>query len=337
MRTRCIFSVLTLSIAMVLPLLWSGPAASQAPDELTLAYIGEDHNVWVQSFPDGDPVQVTTDDHGSVKRFYFDPQWSPDGDRLVFWSDGSQGITVIHYWDGTLVHDVPDTGTCKNARFSPDGTRIFFSCAMYIDHSDPAPPDVSADPRNAIVTSSALDGSDMQPALSYVTEGTTGIHWSPGGPRLKDALLTDVDPLTGNLLVSGYQTGPFGWAIFSPDGTRIDDHLGTVIGTDGPYDAVYANDSESLLIRWCLTSCVGSNFQDAEYQLARVSPDGTVLEEYTILTGAYSMQGYSSIPNSESIVVSAKVDSSTPAYILLLIPGEDLVILASGKNPAVKP
>jgi Tol biopolymer transport system component len=59
-------------------------ATSSAPSGLgKLAYV-QGGDIWVRSLPDGEPQQLTTDDHNQG------PRWSPSGEWLAFWKTGSQ-------------------------------------------------------------------------------------------------------------------------------------------------------------------------------------------------------------------------------------------------------
>lgn len=344
----------TLIFILLVAAIWPGfnhqhssmatPEPSQFPEldlpteELSIAYIGNDGNVWIADLANQEKSQVTTDGFFSETQtsMYNNPEWSPDGTMLTFHIYPWGNDQSILWWDGETVHAIPGTKNCVNPHFNSAGDRLLFSCPDFVNHQSPNPPDADTDPRAAIVTSVKLDGTDMRREISYVAEGTTGVLWNPGGSRLKNAVLTDVDSTTGNMLVSGYEHGPFGWAIFAQDGTQISDDLGGIYGKDGPFQQVFADENQALLVRICDTNCTPGR-RDTTRKMVKVDFEGNVLAEYPALFGAADILGYADIPGSDYVIVSAQVTTSTPPYLMLVSPTTAPRAFELGMHPALRP
>ena len=96
---------------------------SISSDGQWIAYSSDDggnFEIWVRRLSGGDPVQVTHDqapDH--------QPDWSPDGSRLVFRSERADGGLFVAPVTGGTTERISTSGF--RPRWSPDGRRILFA------------------------------------------------------------------------------------------------------------------------------------------------------------------------------------------------------------------
>ncbi|MDH5643757.1 MAG: amidohydrolase, partial [Gemmatimonadota bacterium] len=118
-----------------------------SPDGSRIAFVALD-KIWIQSYPDGEPVRATDSDLNEHH-----PAWSPDGRSLVFvtWSDTEGGhihTTRADRASGSR-RITQASGYYETPVWSPDGTRIIA---------------VKTDARNfeeAIARGGANDGSEL--------------------------------------------------------------------------------------------------------------------------------------------------------------------------------
>jgi Tol biopolymer transport system component len=143
-----------------------------SPDGHFLAYTSNrsgNLDIWVQLIGSGDPIQIThspADDVG--------PDWSPDGNSIVFRSEQEGGgLFVVPAFGG---HERKISSFGYLPRWSPDGSKILFSAS---DPSLPASklyvatPDGSA-PREVLLPD--FDSPEFR--------GFAGVHWHPDGQRI---------------------------------------------------------------------------------------------------------------------------------------------------------
>ena len=170
------------------------------------------------------------------------PNWSPDGEQLVFISDrtGSAELYVMRA-DGSNLQQITDTGWHKEApQWSPDGSRIAFACY----------PDGRGGRADSQICVIDADGSNL---LYLSANGVGGYDpaWSPDGTRIaftgfseqtEDVYIINAD---GSNLhrVTTNNLGTDAFASWSPDGQQIaymsarGDHGGIyVINADGSGD-----------------------------------------------------------------------------------------------------
>jgi hypothetical protein len=120
---------------------------------------GEDLDVWVVNW-DGSNLSNLTEDSAANESH---PDWSPNGQQLVFDSDSSGNSQLyIMYSDGSNPRALTDEpGQNKEPKWSPDGQWIAYHCML------------GSETRICIVS------PDGQPAGSPIS-GTTPV-WSPSG------------------------------------------------------------------------------------------------------------------------------------------------------------
>ncbi|HEY7124689.1 MAG TPA: hypothetical protein VH540_12110 [Ktedonobacterales bacterium] len=108
------------------------PAATSAPapPPQTLAYIGSDNNVWVMTWPNGTPKQLTNDSVPTNRYTWL--AWSPDGSLLAAEKTTPAidvNFLVIMQPDGKVVVNMPlPGGSAYDLPFawSPDSTMLAF-------------------------------------------------------------------------------------------------------------------------------------------------------------------------------------------------------------------
>lgn len=126
---------------------------------------GGSMNIWVQPLPDGQPVQITHGDEDATE-----PDFSPDGSRIVFRSERNGGGIYIVPALGGGERFVAPKG--RRPRFSPDGKSIVYSTGGRGSSTEVwIVDDAGASPRRL-----AVDLREPQPAV-----------WSPDGAFLATA------------------------------------------------------------------------------------------------------------------------------------------------------
>ena len=153
-------------------------AAALSPDGETLALdlIGR---IWTMP-AEGGPATPITDPFGDARQ----PQWSPDGSRLVFqayWSGDYDVWAVAADGSGLtqLTHGPFDD---REPVFSPDGGRVFFSSdrggsydIWELDLSSGALRRVTTDEGNEYTPAPAADGR-----VAFVSDGSEAGLWVTG-------------------------------------------------------------------------------------------------------------------------------------------------------------
>jgi len=104
---------------------------SLAPDEKSIAYRGNDQNIWLMPLDGGRPEQVTRD--GANNR---NPCWHPDGRRLIYTSvrDGRRQIMLADPGAGPAISLTASDFGDAVADISPNGSQLL--CFGYRHESD---------------------------------------------------------------------------------------------------------------------------------------------------------------------------------------------------------
>jgi Tol biopolymer transport system component len=274
-------------------------------------------NIWiVQS--DGTGITPITKLSGSaVGGDSRDPQWSPDGNKIVYSSgralDGSANPSAggaINVWvsnaDGsgaTAVTQMTVYAPCWGAAWSPDGTRIAYFSWRGLGGSN-ADPGGQNSPRNIWVVNA--DGSNNVPVTQLTASATDSYYprWSPDGTKL---VFYSGRALDGSDAANGAYSTQNIW-IVNADGTGAVPvtQLSNVLG--GYQDAYWSRDASTFLFAGngistvhadgsALTQLMSGNELNALNIPEGWSPDGSrILFESTLAPdGSNGPQGSSNI------------------------------------------
>jgi tol-pal system beta propeller repeat protein TolB len=167
----------------------------------------------------------------------FHPDWSPDGNKIAFWSDDTgEELIYTTYADGSNLAQITDFSSAV-PDWSPDGTRLVFQSDHRNEPKDT--PDLYVIDANGENLVEILDAPDV-PDYSA--------QWSPDGSQIlfvsrrtgKDELFRMKADGTGIVQVSDSKDAVTS-GIWSPDGTRI----AFVYGA-GPVTNLYAVDPDGI-------------------------------------------------------------------------------------------
>lgn len=82
------------------------------------------------------------------------PNWSPDGSRLVFYSDrsGADQLYTLELQSGRIAQITKGQGRARAASFSPDGKRIVFVASEATELGDIFEIELASDARRRVTT-----------------------------------------------------------------------------------------------------------------------------------------------------------------------------------------
>ncbi len=188
-------------LALVLIACGYSPRGSRVVFDSALKLDGTDapnangtYNIWRVN-PDGTGVTPLTN-ATAADASSFEPQWSPNGSKVVFASsrkvdgtDAPNGVHTYNIWranaDGTGLTPLTNV-TAAGAdsgwpQWSPDGSKVVFECSRRLDGTD-AP--------NANFTFNIwranADGTGLVPITTATSAGTGSVRpqWSPDGSKV---------------------------------------------------------------------------------------------------------------------------------------------------------
>jgi Tol biopolymer transport system component len=187
-----------------------------SPDGTSIAFNSDragDMNIWLFSLADSSSRQLTTGHDGD-----FQPNWSPDGKKIVFFSSrsvGSPNIWQVDVSSGALKRLTSNGAVNVNPFFSPEGARI----AYQSDQSG----------RLEVWVMSADGSGPRQLTNTGVSELGHFMRWSDNGREVIFLCACGGKPTAMKVSIDGGDPQPFaevmggGHISFSPDRSRIMD------------------------------------------------------------------------------------------------------------------
>jgi Tol biopolymer transport system component len=203
-------------------------------------------DIFIGPLQGGQAIRIT-DDPGNDS----DPNWSPDGSRIVFNSDRESDPQIyVMNANGTGQTQLTDVGANTAADWSPDGTQIIFVSDRQNVGSWRRPTDIWV--MNA-------DGSEQHPITVHDEYNRDEPQWSPDGRQIAYLLdltlqIMNADGTGSKPVMPTYdQVLDLAW---SPDGRRIafrtfmgsstNRHAIAVINADGS-DYIILNDDQNYV------------------------------------------------------------------------------------------
>jgi Tol biopolymer transport system component/actin-like ATPase involved in cell morphogenesis len=213
------------------PAVSASPTSEPPQDEPDLIAFVSDRSgspeLWTMNADGSDPRQITDGQADELVH----PDWSPDGQRIVFASnttEGNNGDGDVEIWtvnaDGTDLQQLTDNVGIRDAApdWSPDGARIAFSSQR--TDTDAGGGDLD------IWTINSIDGQDAQQLTDNDHDDDTP-DWSPDGQQIVwetsvrgnlDIYRMNADGSEKVEVIAG--PGEDAWPMWSPDGDAIAYH-----------------------------------------------------------------------------------------------------------------
>ena len=141
-----------------------------SPDGQWVVYAGEgdgNRDIYLQRLGGQTPINLTADSPADDEQ----PAFSPDGERIVFWSGRDGGGLFVMGRTGEAVRRITREGF--NPDWSPDGTRVVFTAARTEFRPQ------NAEQRGALKVVAIEGGEPRQ-----IHESAMMPRWSPNGTRL---------------------------------------------------------------------------------------------------------------------------------------------------------
>jgi serine/threonine protein kinase len=162
-----------------------------SPDGKMVAYVtgpvGQKHLV-VRQVAGGRPIAITQDFSGSQRW----PRWSPDGNQLAFYSEGS--IYIVPAFGGTPRRIIDNTlgGSAYSPEWSPDGKKIAYvqSNSIHVFDSETGNSEKITDVKEAHCLSWSPEGSKV----AYVSGNMNFIFDNVELPQARMSIIGNIAP-----------------------------------------------------------------------------------------------------------------------------------------------
>jgi Tol biopolymer transport system component len=160
----------------------------------------------------------------------YGPDWSPDGQKLVFWNGALGGLCTTNL-DGTGLTPIATTANTYGGTAQPSWSPlpvpgVLGNSAVRIAYADDVPPIGGQSVTEIFVMNS--DGSDRRQVTRTPDIGEESPTWSPSGARLAFAMYTN-DSATNHRTVGIYDFATDAYGVVTPGGALAG---GTVSQTD---------------------------------------------------------------------------------------------------------
>lgn len=332
-------AVATETVTAAAPVTGGSASVRIEPGQDWIAYVGEDGNIWLMQ-PDGSQqTQLTTDGGPTGSSTYDDPAWSHDGTMLTFSQRGTDGVSggIWLLRDGYLTL-LPNTdASCHASAFSADDHRLLYSCPQNIAVGDPVPADLTTNPLQGYVTSSALDGSDQRIEVPYTIDDS-GVKWTSESKSGYYVSWIDVRPSDGMIMVSytGFHQAGVQW--FAADGTLTNSF--TMMNVDnqqlGPYAARFTPDGNAIIGIVCMSGCHAAA-DPRQFDIAMLDLQGNIVDRWLQMVPGQGVDGVDIAPDGSRVVTSIIGEDSTDASIVVLDGSMQPLAIGQGRNPAWQP
>jgi Tol biopolymer transport system component len=210
------------------------------------------------------------------------PDWAPDGSKIVFERDRTDGCSIqISNPNGSGVVDLTGTrsGCEANPSFTPDGRRILFTrnqraiwrmnltggARTLVRRVSAEVGDPNVSPGGAIIVFVLTRGDGLRALYTVRSDGTQLNRITSF--RLEAGFRIDWSPTGHHIVFTEYQDGPGNTDIIRPDGSGLV-QVTHYSGDAGAGGAVYSPDGRWILFR-------RQNDVTGRYAIWKMRPDGS--------------------------------------------------------------